>query len=80
MNGIFSLRIVYFDFYLLDIDDPKLYYSKDKLPKSKKIYHDIIKLKYCTFMERKIKQLPIIRIFGSTYRGQRSCINIHNVS
>ena len=80
MNEIFSMRIVYFDFYLLDLEDSKLFYSKDKLTKSKKFDHDIITIKYSTFMERSIKQLPIIRIFGSTYRGQRSCINIHNVN
>ena len=79
MNEIFSMRIVYFDAYLLDLEDPKLIYSKEKVSTSKIINHDIIKIRYSDFMERKIKQTPIVRIFGSTYRGQRSCLNIHNV-
>jgi DNA polymerase elongation subunit (family B) len=33
---------------------------------------------YNDFMQRQINQFPIIRIFGTTYRGQKCCLNIHN--
>lgn len=79
MNEIFSMRLIYFESYLLDLEDSKLFYSKEKLSTSKNIDENIIKIRYSTFMERFIQFTPIIRIFGSTYRGQRCCMNIHNV-
>jgi DNA polymerase elongation subunit (family B) len=82
MSEIFTMRIIYFDSYLLKITDDDRYidsYRRDKLTRC-----DVVKIKYFSkdvfneFMERSVEYIPIVRLFGTTLRGQKCCLNIHN--
>ena len=81
------MRIIYFDSYTLVLDDSekdKLHLTEESINNIKSnsnykvIYLNIIT--HSSFMNRKIFAIPIIRLFGTTCRGQKCCINIHNVS
>lgn len=87
MEEYFSMRIFSFDFYLVDMENENIFLNKNKfdyLNKNPDIsLHEYFKNEsseenYNYFMDRKIKQTTILRIFGSTFRGQKCCLNIHN--
>jgi DNA polymerase elongation subunit (family B) len=81
MSGIFTMRIIYFDSYLLRIVDEERYL--DTMRRDRLMMGESIKLKiyerklYNEFMKRDVEYVPIIRLFGTTLRGQKCCLNIH---
>ncbi len=102
MEEVFSLRILKFDYYFLQLDNEgnfinksvKDYLKKNPDVKFLEIYKkekslltdnnnnnstiSNIEDNYNEFMKRKINFYIILKIFGSTYRGQKCCLNIHN--
>jgi len=91
MDEYFSLRILSFDYYILDIENDSSFINKSvreyllKCPEidfiefyRKENKTDSINESFNKFMNRKIKKIVVLRIFGSTYRGQKCCLNIHN--
>ena len=86
MKNEFYMRIIYFDSYNLVLgDDENSNYLKEDMQQSIKLNPNfklinLDLLTYSHFMERKIYSLPIIRLYGTTCRGQKCCLNVHNVT
>ena len=79
-NLFFSSNIIVFDEYTLipqkDFINPEVISSFQNI-NFIDFFEDNKIEKYNKFMRREIIQFPIIRIFGTTILGQKSCINIH---
>ena len=85
-NDYMAVRIFSQDHYILNLRDLKDY---DYGNNGRKPFYNPYKLNqivsnlemdetYSEFMGRQIEKVPVLRIFGSTKRGQTAWINIHN--
>ncbi|CAI2383194.1 unnamed protein product [Moneuplotes crassus] len=86
-NDYMAVRIVAHDHYMHTINNPSLYHFEKNPSRSgskqpdrvgAKIKDQIMDIQRSEFMRRNIDRVPVTRILGSTKRGQRVCLNIHN--
>jgi DNA polymerase elongation subunit (family B) len=82
MSEIFTMRIIYFDSYMLRLTEDEKYI--DTIQRDRITQLEAARVRYFNrkifneFMSREIESIPIIRLFGTTLRGQKCCLNIHN--